>query len=93
MHSPKLSSQTSTAEMDLTEKPAVVAELRCSCCCHYYRKLSSAQHMRHVCQFANLEVQSGEEEEEEEEKIGFSSLFSFSTFKNPEGMQKCKNIQ
>lgn len=48
--------------------------------------------MQHVRQFANLEVQSGEEEEEEDEKIGFSSLFSFSTFKNPEGMQECKDV-
>ena len=49
--------------------------------------------MQHVRQFAYLEVQSGEEEEEEEEeKIGFSSLIRFSTFKNPEGMQKCKDV-
>ena len=79
--------------MDFAEQPAVIAELRCSCCCHYYRKLSGAQHMQHMHQFAYLEVQSGEEEEEEEEeKIGFSSLIRFSTFKNPEGMQKCKDV-
>lgn len=91
MHSLKLSSQTSTAETDLAKQPAVIAELRCSCCCHYYRKLSGAQHMQHVRQFANLEVQSGEEEEEEEEeKLDLLPLLGFLLLKT---QRVCRNVR